>query len=56
MLNMRANDNRFRKEPDNRRAVAITKDVGATCKAHPTSRMLLPEPVCMASINKHSYA
>ena len=38
---------------DNRggsRSVYITKDLGETWEAHPTSRSALPEPVCMASL------
>lgn len=55
MLNMRANANRSRTGPDNGRAVAVTTDLGATWRTHPTSRKALPEPVCMASIHKHRY-
>jgi sialidase-1 len=43
MLNMR--DNR-----GGSRAVSITKDMGRTWTEHPSSRSLLPEPVCMASL------
>jgi len=43
MVNMR--DNR-----GGSRAVATTKDMGATWKEHETSRTALPEPVCMASL------
>jgi sialidase-1 len=43
MLNMR--DNR-----KGSRAVAVTRDLGATWAEHPTSRSALPEPVCMASL------
>lgn len=43
MLNMR--DNR-----GGSRAVAITRDLGATWKEHPSSRKALREPVCMASL------
>ncbi len=56
MLNMRANDNRFKKGADNGRSVAVTTDLGATWKVHPTSRNTLREPVCMASLHKHNYA
>lgn len=45
MLNMR--DNR-----GGSRAVAITKDLGKTWSEHPSSRKLLQEPVCMASLLK----
>lgn len=43
MLNMR--DNR-----GGSRAVAVTKDFGATWEEHPSSRKALREPVCMASL------
>lgn len=45
MLNMR--DNR-----GGSRAVSITKDLGKTWTEHPSSRKLLQEPVCMASLLK----
>lgn len=45
MLNMR--DNR-----GGSRAVSITKDFGKTWTEHPSSRKLLQEPVCMASLLK----
>lgn len=48
MLNMR--DNR-----GGARSVYITKDLGRTWSAHPTSRRALIEPVCMASIITHEY-
>lgn len=37
------------------RSVAITKDLGRTWTEHPTSRKALPEPVCMASLIKHTF-
>lgn len=43
MLNMR--DNR-----GGSRAVSVTKDFGKTWSEHPSSRSLLQEPVCMASL------
>ncbi len=43
MLNMR--DNR-----GGSRAVATTRDLGHTWTEHPSSRSVLPEPVCMASL------
>jgi sialidase-1 len=43
MLNMR--DNR-----GGSRAVAVTRDMGKTWSEHPSSRGVLQEPVCMASI------
>lgn len=43
MLNMR--DNR-----GGSRAVAVTRDLGATWSEHPSSRKALREPVCMASL------
>ena len=45
MLNMR--DNR-----GGSRAVSITKDLGKIWTEHPSSRKLLQEPVCMASLLK----
>ncbi|GJM34286.1 MAG: sialidase [Saprospiraceae bacterium] len=56
MLNMR--DNRG-SGPDGRtgtgaRSVAITTDLGKTWTEHETSFKALPEPVCMASLIKHT--
>ena len=48
MLNMR--DNR-----GGARSVYVTKDVGRTWTAHPTSRQALIEPISMASIISHKY-
>ncbi len=48
MLNMR--DNR-----GGSRSVYTTTDMGETWTVHPTSRQALIEPVCMASLIKHSY-
>lgn len=45
MLNMR--DNR-----GGSRAVSVTKDLGKTWTEHPSSRSVLQEPVCMASLIK----
>jgi sialidase-1 len=56
MLNMRANENRGRKGSDNGRSIAITRDLGKTWASHTTSRHVLNEPVCMASLHKHVYA
>lgn len=55
MLNMRNNRNRNDKSDTNGRAVFITKDLGETWTEHPSSRGALIEPVCMASLHKHSY-
>lgn len=55
MLNMRNNRNRNNEGPDNGRAVAVTGDLGATWTMHPTSENALIEPVCMASLYKHTY-
>lgn len=55
MLNMRTNANKGITGPGNGRSVAVTKDLGNTWTEHPTSRNALPEPVCMASIFKHTY-
>jgi sialidase-1 len=52
---MRANENRSRKGNDNGRAIATTADLGSSWKTHVTSRSVLNEPVCMASIHKHNY-
>ncbi len=37
------------------RSIAISFDLGKTWKTHPTSRKVLPEPVCNASLIKHLY-
>lgn len=55
MLNMRASENRYRKDNDNGRAIAVTYDFGKTWTSHLTSRSVLNEPTCMASIHKHQY-
>ncbi len=55
MLNMRANENANRKGDNNGRAIAVTNDFGKTWTSHSTSRSVLNEPVCMASIHKHNY-
>ena len=47
MLNMR--DNR-----GGSRSVYTTKDLGKTWQKHPTTRSVLPEPVCMASLIRFS--
>lgn len=54
MLNMRDNRNRNRKGDDNGRAIFVTDDMGQTWREHPTSHNSLIEPVCMASLHKHS--
>ncbi|HEX5025735.1 MAG TPA: exo-alpha-sialidase [Agriterribacter sp.] len=45
MLNMRDNAGKFR-------SVATTTDMGKTWNEHPTSRVALPDPVCMGSFIK----
>jgi len=55
MLNMRDNRNRNNNGPDNGRAIAATSDLGVTWSEHPTSHKALNEPVCMASLIKHTY-
>ncbi|WP_157557869.1 sialidase family protein [Niabella aurantiaca] len=55
MLNMRTNANKGITGEGNGRAVAVTHDLGKTWVAHKTSRNALPEPVCMASLYKHTY-
>jgi sialidase-1 len=57
MLNMR--DDRG-SGPDGKngtgaRSVMVTTDLGQTWTEHPTSRKALPEPVCMASLIRHTY-
>ncbi len=53
MLNMRSGVNKDTGST-NGRVVAVTKDLGETWSVHPTSRNALPEPVCMASIIRHT--
>lgn len=57
MLNMR--DNRGNgpngKTGKGTRSIAITKDLGKTWIAHPTSQKALIEPVCNAGLLKHHY-
>lgn len=55
MLNMRSNRNKNDTGSTNGRAIAVTKDLGATWKEHPASHNALIEPVCMASIIRHDY-
>ena len=53
LLNMRDNRNRSDKSDTNGRAMAQTKDLGATWSVHPADHGALPEPVCMASMISH---
>ncbi len=55
MLNMRDDrgSSQAGKNGQGARSVAITHDLGQTWIEHPSSRSLLPEPVCMASLIKH---
>lgn len=55
MLNMRSNRNKTDTGSTNGRAIAVTKDLGATWEEHASSRGGLIEPVCMASIIRHDY-
>jgi len=55
MLNMRYNNNRNTEGADNGRVIMITSDMGKTWIEHPTSRSVLNESVCMASLYKHEY-
>ena len=55
MLNMRDNKNRKEKGDRNGRAICTTNDLGKTWKEHLTSHETLIEPVCMASIHKHTF-
>ena len=54
MLNMRDNRNRGHLSPNGRR-VCTTTDFGRTWTEHPTSRKVLTEPTCMASLYRHEY-
>jgi len=54
MLNMRDNRNRGNEEV-NGRSIFTTGDMGETWVEHPTSREVLIEPTCMASLHKHEY-
>jgi len=56
MLNIRDNRNRADKSETNGRAIFITADLGKTWTEHPTSHQSLIEPVCMASLHKHTYS
>lgn len=55
MQNMRDNRNRYEKSDSNGRAIFTTKDIGENWEQHPTHHNALVEPVCMASIFKHTY-
>ena len=55
MLNARYNPNRNNQGDGNGRVVVTTKDLGNTWEEHPTSRSVLIESTCMASIHKHVY-
>lgn len=55
MQNMRDNRNAKNKSDTNGRAIFITKDMGEHWEKHPTHHKSLIEPVCMASIYKHTY-
>jgi sialidase-1 len=55
LLNMRDNRNRKEKGDLNGRAICTTNDLGKTWKEHSTSHGALIEPVCMASIHRHTY-
>lgn len=55
MQNMRDNRNASNKSDSNGRAVYVTKNLGQDWLEHPTHHNALIEPVCMASIYKHTY-
>ncbi|MGL1889417.1 MAG: exo-alpha-sialidase [Reichenbachiella sp.] len=55
MQNMRDNRNSSNKSNSNGRAVFITKNLGEEWVEHPSHHKALVEPVCMASIYKHTY-
>ncbi len=56
-INMNIRDNRNHKEKgdQNGRAIFTTEDLGKTWQEHSTSHGALIEPVCMASIHKHTF-
>lgn len=54
MLNMRDNRNRGNKIVNGRR-IFTTTNLGESWEEHPTSRKVLIEPTCMASLHKHEY-
>lgn len=55
MQNMRDNRNKKNKSDTNGRAIFTTKNLGKHWTEHNTHHYALHEPVCMASIYKHSY-
>ncbi|PCJ96317.1 MAG: sialidase [Flavobacteriaceae bacterium] len=55
MQNMRDNRNRHEKSDSNGRAIFTTKNLGEYWEQHSTHHNALVEPVCMASIYKHTY-
>lgn len=55
MQNMRDNRNGQDKSDNNGRAVFITNDLGEHWTQHFTHHNALVEPVCMASLYKHTY-
>ena len=55
MLNMRDGSNRKDTTSINGRNIAVTTNLGKTWTEHSSSHYALIEPVCMASIHKHSY-
>ena len=55
MQNMRDNRNRHEKSDSNGRAIFTTKNLGESWEQHSTHHNALIEPVCMASIYKHTY-
>lgn len=56
MLNMRDNRNREAKDGLHGRSVVITKDLGRTWTEHPTSRKVLQESTCMASLISYKHS
>ena len=55
MLNIRDNRNRQDKSETNGRAVYTTENLGNSWSEHASSHQSLIEPVCMASLYKHTY-
>lgn len=55
MMNIRDNRNRKEKGDQNGRAIFTTENLGKIWQEHTTSHGALIEPVCMASIHKHTF-
>ena len=55
MLNARDGKNKGNTSVTNGRVISLTNDLGETWTEDPTSRRVLIEPACMASLHKHEY-